>query len=515
MTITDENDCNGGHGTFTYKVEARHKIIDVKAEYKNCVVDNGIGDMELSHIFIGGTSNGKPVTYDWKKQGDATWTAVSGNTIPKTTLDGWTKGVTYLIRAKDEYSCEKEIEVSIPVEIENLITADYTVVHPTIACGATTVVPGSITVNHVRGGSPNPTYHYAFVPWGTTTPPQYTASNTKSGITTGGKWDIYIKDMAATPPTCGKKVISGLEIDNPISTDVEKSGGSLAVDKYSAICEDGQGGKLRIKKFWGKGPFEIILKDNAHSTTATYTIPRTAVPGKVTLETSGRMVVENYEIGNLQAGINYKLNIKDIGNGSCDPLGTSGYTFTIDAMTFTFPTGGAVTQSLVGCNPVMAFALKANNNIQPAADYEIVYRLVRHNGVPVTNGDEQWKTEAQRPIVSPYTGQGLVGAMYGGVTVGDKFTAQVGVRRKSDNSVVCTKDIPEFTLIGRLSNIKLTSVTVGCNYNLTVEFGVPGALYDDVEFFLNHDGDPAEKQSGVIASFTGGNTYTFNNLQKR
>jgi len=514
VTITDENDCNGGHGTFTYKVEARHKIGNVKAEYKNCVVANGIGDMELSHTFIGGASNGKPVTYDWKKQGDATWTAVSGNTIFKTTLDSWTKGVTYLIRAKDEYSCEKEIEVSIPVEIENLTTADYTVVHPTIACGATTVVPGSITVNHVRGGSPNPTYHYAFVPWGTTTPPQYTASNTKSGITTGGKWDIYIKDIAATPPTCGKKVISGLEIDNPISTDVEKSGGSLAVDKYSATCEDGQGGKLRIKKFWGKGPFEIILKDNAHSTTATYTIPRTAVPGKVTLETSGRMVVENYEIGNLQAGINYKLNIKDIGNGSCDPLGTSGYTFTIDAMTFTFPTGGAVTQSLVGCNPVMAFALKANNNIQPAADYEIVYRLVRHNGVPVTNGDEQWKTEAQRPIVSPYTGQGLVGAMYGGVTVGDKFTAQVGVRRKSDNSVVCTKDIPEFTLIGRLSNIKLTSVTVGCNYNLTVEFGVPGALYDDVEFFLNHDGDPAEKQSGVIASFTGGNTYTFNNLQK-
>ena len=516
ITITDENDCNGGHGTFTYKVEARHKIGTVEAKYQSCVASSGIGDMELSYTFFGGADNGKPVTYDWKKQGDATWTAVSGNTIFKTTLDGWTKGVTYLIRAKDEYSCEKEIEVSIPVEIENLTTADYTVVHPTIACGATTVVPGSITVNHVRGGSPNPTYHYAFVAAGTT--PQdtdYTASNTKSGITTGGKWDIYIKDIAATPPTCGKKVISGLEIDNPISTDVEKSGGSLAVDKYSATCEDGQGGKLVIKKFWGKGPFKVELKNNTHNTKATYTIPRTAVPGKVTLEPSGRMVVENYEIGNLQTNINYELHIKDEGNADCDPLATTPvYTFTIDPMTFTFPIGGAVTQSLSGCAASPAFALKANNNIQPAADYEIVYRLVRHNGNAVTGADAQWDTEANRSVQALYITHGLQGAMYTGYNWNDRFTAQVGVRRKSDNSVVCTKDIPEFTLIGRSSNIKLTSVTVGCNYNLTVEFGVPGVSYDDVEFFLNHDGAPAEKQSGVIASFTGGNTYTFNNLQK-
>ena len=517
ITITDDNNCNGGHGTFTYKVEARHKIGTVKAEYKNCVVANGIGDMELSHTFIGGASNGKPVTYDWKKQGDATWTAVSGNTIPKTTLDGWTKGVTYLIRAKDEYSCEKEIEVSIPVEIESLTTADYTVVHPTIACAATTVVPGSITVNHVRGGSPNPTYHYAFVPKGST--PQdtdYTASNTKSGIITGGEWDIYIKDIAAMPPTCGKKVnTQSIKIDNPISTDVEKSGGSLAVDKYSAICEDGQGGKLRIKKFWGKGPFRLELKDNTNNTTATYTIPRTAVPGKVTLEASGRMVVENYEIGNLQTNINYELHIKDEGNGDCDPLGAAGYTFTIDAMTFTFPTGGAVTQSLSGCTTTIAFALKANNDIQPAAEYEIVYRLVRRNGNAVTGADAQWDTEANRPVQAPYILQGLQGAMYAGYNLGDRFTAQVGVRRKSDNSVVCTKDIPEFTLTGTPSNVRLTTAPSGtCNYDLKVLFGASGVPYDDVEFFLNHDGPTAEAQSPLMASFTGGNTYTFNNLQK-
>ena len=520
VTITDDNNCNGGHGTFTYKVEARHKIGTVKAEYKNCVVANGIGDMELSHTFIGGTSNGKTVTYDWKKQGDATWTAVSGNTIPKTTLDGWTKGVTYLIRAKDEYSCEKEIEVSIPVEIEDLLAADYTVVQPTAACGATPATQGSITVNHVRGGSLTPSYRYAFVPAGQTPVDSdlhtdYTTSNTKTGLNTAGSWDIYIKDIAATPPTCGKRVTTqSIKIEDPVSTDVEKIGGNFAMDSYSALCEDGQGGKLVIKKFWGKGPFEIILKDNTHNTRATYTIPKVAVPGKVTISPSGRMEVVDYALENLEAGNNYELHIKDIGNGNCDPLGATGYTFTIASMSFTYPTGGAVTQSLSGCAASPAFALKANNNIQPAADYEIVYRLVRHNGNAVTGVDAQWATEAGKQVQAPYITQGLQGAMYTGYNWNDRFTAQVGVRRKSDNSVVCTKDIPEFTLIGRSSNIKLTSVTVGCNYNLTVEFGVPGVSYDDVEFFLNHDGAPAEKQSGVIASFTGGNTYTFNNLQK-
>ena len=513
VTITDENDCNGGHGTFTYKVEARHKIGTVKAEYKNCV----IGDMELSHTFIGGASNGKTVTYDWKKQGDATWTAVSGNTIPKTTLDSWTKGVTYLIRAKDEYSCEKEIEVSIPVEIENLTTADYTVVQPTAACGATPATQGSITVNHVRGGSLTPSYRYAFVPAGQTpADTDYATSNTKTGLNTAGSWDIYIKDIAATPPTCGKRVTTqSIKIEDPVSTDVEKIGGNFAVDSYSALCEDGQGGKLVIKKFWGKGPFEIILKDNTHNTRATYTIPKVAVPGKVTISPSGRMEVVDYALENLEAGNNYELHIKDIGNGNCDPLGATGYTFSIASMSFTYPAGGAVTQSLVGCTTTMAFALKANNNIQPAADYEVVYRLVRRNGNVVTGADAQWVTEADKPVVAPYIAQGLQGALYAGFTLGDRFTAQVGVRRKSDNSVVCTKDIPEFTLTGTPSNVNLATAPSGtCNYNLTVQFGASGVPYYDVQFFLNHDGPTAEDQSAVIGTFTGGNSHTFNNLQK-
>ena len=522
ITITDDNNCNGGHGTFTYKVEARHKIGNVKAEYKNCVVANGIGDMELSHTFIGGASNGKPVTYDWKKQGDATWTAVSGNTIPKTTLDGWTKGVTYLIRAKDEYSCEKEIEVSIPVEIENLTTADYTVVHPAAACPPNPVTPGSITVNHVRGGSSTPTYHYAFVAAGTT--PQnsdYTATNVKSGITTGGDWDVYIKDIAATPPTCGKKVTTTpIHIEDPVPTgsDTDPSG-TIKHTSFSATCEDGNGGSLVIERFRGKGPFRVEVTKTAPAAlpTVPYRIPKVAVAGKVTINsTTGEMVVTGYVIDNLSEGT-YKIEIYDEGNGNCAVPGTVGKSFTIAGMRINFPATGAVTQSNPNCtDTTMAFALKATSTIVPASEYEIVYRLVRHNGAPVTNGDEQWKTEAQRPIQAPYTGQGLVGAMYGGVTIGDKFTAQIGVRRKSDNAVVCTKDIPEFTLARRANDLTLTpKVNANCsNFDLDVKFGNTSTTYHKVTFYLNNNGSPAEQQLGTYNNYVGGTTYTFTNLQK-
>ena len=194
-----------------------------------------------------------------------------------------------------------------------------------------------------------------------------------------------------------------------------------------------------------------------------------------------------------------------------------GKSFTIGAMSIDFPATGAVTQSNPNCtDTTMAFALKATSTIVPASEYEIVYRLVRHNGAPVTNGDEQWKTEAQRPIQPPYTGQGLVGAMYGGVTIGGKFTAQIGVRRKSDNAVVCTKDIPEFTLARRANDLTLTpKLNANCsNFDLDVKFGNTSTTYHKVTFYLNNNGSPAEQQLGTYSNYVGGTTYTFTGLQK-
>ena len=109
------------------------------------------------------------------------------------------------------------------------MAADYTVVQPTAACGATPATQGSITVNHVRGGSLTPSYRYAFVPAGQTpSDTDYATSNTKTGLNTAGSWDIYIKDIAATPPTCGKRVTTqSIKIEDPVSTDVEKIGGEL------------------------------------------------------------------------------------------------------------------------------------------------------------------------------------------------------------------------------------------------------------------------------------------------
>ena len=274
-----------------------------------------------------------------------------------------------------------------------------------------------------------------------------------------------------------------------------------------------------IERFRGKGPFRVEVTKTAPTATpmVPYRIPKVAVAGKVTINpTTGEMVVTGYVIDNLSKGT-YKVEIYDEGNGNCAVPGMVGKSFTIADMSINFSPSGAVTQSNPSCTETtMAFALKATSTIVPASEYEIVYRLVRHNGVPVTNGDEQWKTEAQRPIVSPYTGQGLVGAMYGGVTVGDKFTAQIGVRRKSDNAVVCTKDIPEFTLARRANDLTLTpKVNANCsNFDLDVKFGTTGTTYHKVTFYLNNNGSPAEQQLGTYSNYVGGTTYTFTNLQK-
>jgi len=142
-------------------------------------------------------------------------------------------------------------------------------------------------------------------------------SNTKSGLG-AGSYDIYVKDVSVVPATCGKKVASNVVINNLIPTGI--NGGSSPITTVkSAYCET-HGGQLIFQKFWGKGPFRIELTRTAPSVaTETYTIPRTAVPGLVTIDPAtppsvGMMTVTGYKIEDLGAGT-YTAKIYDEGNG--------------------------------------------------------------------------------------------------------------------------------------------------------------------------------------------------------
>ena len=55
------------------------------------------------------------------------------------------------------------------------------------------------------------------------------------------------------------------------------------------------------------------------------------------------------------------------------------------------------------------------------------------------------------------------------------------------------------------------SAPTGCGstYNLTVSYGQNAT---NLQFFLNHDGAPAEDQSSNHSSYTAGTTHTFNGL---
>ena len=184
-----------------------------------------------------------------------------------------------------------------------------------------------------------------------------------------------------------------IHIEDPVPTgsDTDPSG-TIKHTSFSATCEDGNGGSLVIERFRGKGPFRVEVTKTAPiaAPMVPYRIPKVAVAGKVTINpTTGEMVVTGYVIDNLSKGT-YKVEIYDEGNGNCAVLGTVGKSFTIADMSINFSPSGAVTQSNPNCtDTTMAFALKATSTIVPASEYEIVYRLVRHNGAPVTNGDKQ------------------------------------------------------------------------------------------------------------------------------
>jgi len=548
IRIADVNGCRDAAALYNYKVKKRVALSPIKAEFEDCEhsSNTGIGPLKIKDAATGTTPTWaatrdytSTLQYQWKKKSepDTAWSTPStSDVIDAPTVNGWEKGVVYVIRAKDEYNCGQEIEVTISPEINNLAQADYTVTQPTAACGTSSATQGTITVDAVRGGSPAATYHYAFVHRTNATDPQiapadsdYTGSNFKSGLAPG-YWDVYIKDVNTSPKTCGKLVTgaTGIKIESPVAPDFDKDGnGVLDIKNYSATCENGQGGKLVIKRFKGKGPFKLVLTHLTDNTQEVRRIPRAHDPAnKVYLDSPtppsniGVLRVEDYTFENLEADPtlnNYKIEIIDEGNSNCPILGTAGRTFTIAQMKFVKPSGGWVTQTEPDCNATtMGFALKGEHNASVGTslgNYRVVYRVVRENGALV-NGS--WRNETSHPVPTAYVAQGLVGAYFGDVyPIGTRIVAEIGLEDLDTGNILCTKELPEFTLRRSSSGFVLTpKVITGntCEYDLEVKFGktTPTVVtYHEVEFFLNHDGLPAEDHIAPISNYVAGTTVTF------
>ena len=525
----DDNGCNDG-ASYIFEMKERNKLASIDVAYTtNCNPGTGIGDLEVSHTWVT-TGNGGTLQYQWKKKSepDTAWSTPStSDVIDAPTVNGWEKGVVYVIRAKDEYNCGQEIEVTISPEINNLAQADYTVTQPTAACGTSLATQGKITVDVVRGGSPAATYHYAFVHKTNATDPQsapadaaYTASNFKSGLAPG-YWDVYIKDVNTSPKTCGKLVTgtTGIMIESPVAPDFDKDGnGDLDIKNYSATCENGQGGKLVIKRFKGKGPFKLVLTHLTNSTQEVRRIPRADDPAhKVYLDAPtppsniGVLRVEDYTFENLEADPtpnNYKIEIMDEGNSDCPILGAAGRTFTIAQMNFLKPSGGWVTQTQPDCaDTTMGFALKGGHNAS-IGNYRVVYRVVRQDGNLVSGA---WRNETDHPIPTApknYVAQGLVGAFMGDTyPIGSRIVAEIGLEDLDTGKILCRKELPEFTLRSTPTGFEaIPQVYNNCQYDLQVKFGLAA---DQIQFFLNHDGAVAEAQTALITGYAAGTPVTF------
>jgi len=519
ITIVDDNNCNNSV-SYPFEMKARNKLASIDVAYTaNCNPSTGIGDMTITPTWIT-THNGVPLKYQWKKKTDVTWSAAStSDVISAATIATWEKGVPYVVRARDEYICGAEKEVTVYAPIENLLDADFVVVQPVNACppSVPSALPSSITVNRVRSSSPSPSYRYAFVQAGNTpSASDYTTSNTKSGLG-AGSYDIYVKDVSVVPATCGKKVASNVVINNLIPTGI--NGGSSPVTTVkSAYCET-HGGQLIFQKFWGKGPFRIELTRTAPSVaTETYTIPRTAVPGLVTIDPAtppsvGMMTVTGYKIEDLGAGT-YTAKIYDEGNGDCQPIGPAGYTFTIASMTWGATPSKAY--STPDCDATtMAFAVKITHTATPASDYEMVYRIVKKNGARVTGG--AWVREADSNPTIPGLTSHAGYAIFDGEDIGNTYEVEAGlVRKKSgtnptyvNTDILCTADITGISLVrpNDTANVHMNPIQVGTcisNFDLEVRYGVTGTTYYDVQFFLEKDGTGAVQSSSLYPSYVAG-----------
>jgi len=525
ITIVDDHNCNNS-ASYNFEMKQRNKLASISVAYTaNCDPTTGIGDMTITPTWVGApavTGNGGTLKYQWRKKTESTWSApTASNVIQRSTIAGWEKGVPYVVRARDEYICGAEKEVTVYASIENLLAADIVVVQPIAPCPpATTATDASITVNRVRSGNPSPSYQYAFVQSGNTpTASDYTASNTKTPLA-AGSYDIYVKDVNVVPETCGKKVASNVVINGQITTGID-GGSSPVTTVKSAYCEN-QGGQLIIQKFWGKGPFRVeVERTSSPAGTETYNIPRTAVPGLVTIDPAtppnvGKMTVTNYKIENLIEG-SYKVRIYDEGNGDCQLTGSAGYTFAIAGMTWN-STVSKLLAPAGACSTNQTnrhFAVKVTHDATPASDYEVVYRLVKKNGarIPTLSAWQRESATADANIAGSADH-----AIFTSGKVGETYEVEAALVRKktgaySDTDVLCTTNITGIDL-SRPAGTLLTltpSTPTGCGstYNLTVSYGQNAT---NLQFFLNHDGAPAEDQSSNYSSYTAGTTHTFNGL---
>jgi len=223
--------------------------------------------------------------------------------------------------------------------------------------------------------------------------------------------------------------------------------------------------------------------------------------------------VEDYTFENLEADPtpnNYKIEIIDEGNASCPILGAAGRTFTIAQMEFVKPPGGWVTQTQPDCaDTTMGFGLKATHTAT-IGNYRVVYRVVRQDGNLVSGA---WRNETDHPIPTApknYVAQGLVGAFMGDTyPIGARIVAEIGLEDLDTGNILCRKELPEFTLHSTPTGFEVSSQSIStCEYDLQVKFGLAA---DQIQFFLNHDGAPAEDQTALITGYTAGNLVTFPN----
>ena len=260
----------------------------------------------------------------------------------------------------------------------------------------------------------------------------------------------------------------------------------------SSECTGGEG-KLKIVSIVGQGPYRVELTYNSNTET-TY------------INQTGD--VSNYEIANLTPG-NYDLKIFDEGNGNCQLFNGSTYSFTIADMEIT---GTVEPQTAICGATTMDFIVKGSSTILPSADYEVVYRIVSVDGTPTGSTFQP----ADMPVA---TAGATSQRTFTGQNIGKRYIVAVAVRKRGTTTILCTKELPEFTL-SDTRGVELTPQASGSpasctNFNLKVEY--TAGNYDQVEFLLNDPTHP-EATSGVLPGpfvSTGAKpTYTFTGLER-